>query len=736
MPKPRHVSPSGTARLRLAAIVDASEDAIVFKNLDGVITSWSAGARRIFGYTEMEAVGQPITILIPPERRDEEGKILAALRAGERIEHYKTIRVSKAGQRINVSLCISPIKDLTGKIVGFSKIARDITGHTRAEEALRKSEERLRLAQWVGRVGTFEWNIQTGQSIWTPELEAIYGLPTGGHSGLHSAFENLLHPDDRARMMDLTAWAVKTGEPADAEFRVVWPDGSVHWIAGRAQAFFDESGKPSRLLGLDMDITERKLAEEELTRTNERFNLAIEAGSVGGWDYDLKTRRSIWFGKAHTQLGMTPEETSGSLEGFWARVHKDDRERLENALHAARDKHEAFAEDFRVVWPDSTVHWLRSRGRYHYSADGKPQRMVGISLDVTQIKQAEEALRENEQRFRLAVDAGKMYSFAWDVKTDHVLRSSEHTKVLGLTEPLRSTHEQFLTRIHPDDCPTFIASIAALTPENPTAEVVFRVPSPDGALLWLKSNGRAFFDSEGRMLRIVGMVADITDLKRAEESLAGMTRKLIQAQEQERARIGRELHDDINQRLAMLSLELEQLAESPSDLQSRVQEVRNRIAEISNDVQGLSHDLHSSKLEYLGIAGGIRSWCKEFSQRHKMEIDFRSDTTSPVPVEVGLSLLRLVQEASQNAKKHSGVRRIDVQLREESHHIHLVVEDRGRGFDLEESAQGTGLGLTSMRERVRLMNGTMSIDSKPMAGTTIHVRVPLETTLVSQRASG
>src|SRR5262249_44938603 len=110
MAKPRHVSPSGTARHRLAAIVESSEDAIISKNLDGVITGWNAGARRIFGYTQKEAVGQPITILVPPEIRNEENKILAVLRAGERIEHYETIRVSKTGQKVNVSLCISPIK--------------------------------------------------------------------------------------------------------------------------------------------------------------------------------------------------------------------------------------------------------------------------------------------------------------------------------------------------------------------------------------------------------------------------------------------------------------------------------------------------------------------------------------------------------------------------------------------------------------------------------------------------
>ncbi|HXQ34506.1 MAG TPA: histidine kinase, partial [Anaerolineales bacterium] len=145
-----------------------------------------------------------------------------------------------------------------------------------------------------------------------------------------------------------------------------------------------------------------------------------------------------------------------------------------------------------------------------------------------------------------------------------------------------------------------------------------------------------------------------------------MSRKLIESQEQERARIGRELHDDISQRLAMLSLELEQLQENPSEVQSRVQELRNQTTELSNDVQAMSHDLHSSRLEYLGVVAGIKSWCKEFSERQRMEIDFKNEVSSTLPFEVGLSLFRVIQEALHNAQKHSGVKRIEVQLREDS----------------------------------------------------------------------
>jgi len=139
----------------------------------------------------------------------------------------------------------------------------------------------------------------------------------------------------------------------------------------------------------------------------------------------------------------------------------------------------------------------------------------------------------------------------------------------------------------------------------------------------------------------------------------------------------------------------------------------------------MSHDLHSSKLEYLGVVAGIKSWCKEFGERHRVDVAFSSDVRNALPFEVGLSLFRVLQEALHNATKHSGVKRIEVQLREDAGEIHLIVHDSGKGFDVEAALQSKGLGLISMRERVRLVNGEIAIESKPMGGTTIHVHVPL-----------
>ena len=269
------------ARFRHAAIVESSEDAILSVTLDGVIVSWNIGAQRIFGYTENEAVGKSVTIIVPPELPDEENTIFETLRAGGRIEHFETVRVSKTGKRIDVSLSISPIKDSTGKTVGYAGIERDITKRKGYEMALRTSEERLRLAQQAASIGTFEWNIQTGVNTWAPELEAIYGLPLGGFGRTQTAFENLVHPDDRAAVIKLVDYGLKTGLPTRGEWRVVWPDGSVHWISGRWQVFMDESGKPSRMIGVNGDITERKLADEtrlDFFIASLRISVEIAAG--------------------------------------------------------------------------------------------------------------------------------------------------------------------------------------------------------------------------------------------------------------------------------------------------------------------------------------------------------------------------------------------------------------------------------------------------------------------------
>jgi signal transduction histidine kinase len=172
-------------------------------------------------------------------------------------------------------------------------------------------------------------------------------------------------------------------------------------------------------------------------------------------------------------------------------------------------------------------------------------------------------------------------------------------------------------------------------------------------------------------------------------------------------------------------VELQQLPEDSSEIRTHVQKLRQELVEISGDVQGLSHELHSSKLEYLGVVAGIKSWCQEFGERQRVEISFKNEVSSVLPSELGVCIFRVLQEALHNAVKHSAAKLIKVHLAERSNEVHLIVSDSGKGFDVEVAKAGRGLGLTSMQERIRLVNGTISIESNPRIGTKIHVRVPL-----------
>jgi PAS domain S-box-containing protein len=467
------------ALFRHTTIVESSEDAIASGTLDGIIVSWNRGAQHIYGYTEAEAVGKPISILIPPELPDEENKILETLRAGGRIEHFETVRVTKTGKRINVSLSISPIRDSSGKTVGCCGIARDVTQRKQAEQALHESEERFRL--------------------------------------------------------------VANNAPV-----MIW------------------------MSGLDKEPT--------------YFN-------------------QLWL----DFTGLSETDLRNGLAGI---VHPEDYLQCHDVYCRGFDRRQPFRKECRLRRHDGEYRWM---------------------LDV----------------------------------------------------------------------------------------------------------GVPRFHKDGSFAGYIGSCIDVTDRKLTEDVLTNMSRKLVEAQEQERARIARELHDDISQRLAMLAIELERLRDNPSEVQSRVPELRKQTTEISNDVQALSHELHSSKLEYLGAIRGMKSWCEEFGERQGLQIEFKSpEAQTSLPPEVGVSLFRVLQEALHNAAKHSGVSRIEVQLREDSGEIHLIVSDLGRGLDVETAMQGRGLGLTSMRERVRLVNGTIAIQSKPMGGTTVHVRVPLGWGGDSIRAAG
>jgi PAS domain S-box-containing protein len=232
-------------------------------------------------------------------------------------------------------------------------------------------------------------------------------------------------------------------------------------------------------------------------------------------------------------------------------------------------------------------------------------------------------------------------------------------------------------------------------------------------------------DAHGVVVAAAMIIRDISEQKRTAATVTNLSRRLIHAQEQERSRIARELHDDIGQRLSLLAVNLEGLSNpDESPLPVDAYELHRMASEIAGDIQSLSHRLHSPRLSLLGLPAAMRHFCGEFSQQHKVAIDLEChDVPGPIPSDVSLCLFRILQEALHNAAKHSGAQQFEVKFWAAPPDLHLVVADRGRGFDVTSAKAGRGIGLASMEERIKLVGGELAVESRPDIGSTIRARV-------------
>ena len=537
------------------------------------------------------------------------------------------------------------------------------------------------------------------------------------------AVREVIPPPSRDLVLNHYREAIRSGQQVRWEEQSVYPAGQRYGEVA-VTPLHDASGLATHLIGIVHDVTERKRLEQR--RAEDLLEAAPDAMVVVN-----QTGRIILVNAQTEKLfGYSREELVG--RHVEALIPERYRKR-----HQAHRKTFFFEPRVRPMGAKLQLFGLRKGGtevpiEISLSPVETPEGMLVVSAirDVSERKMAEES------RLRLAAIVESSEDAIASGTLDGIIVSWNPgaQQMYGYTEA-EAVGKPITILVPPDLRGEETKLLETLRMGGRIEQFETVRVTKTGKRVNVSLSIFPIRDSSGAVVGVSGIARDITDRKRAEEARADMSRKLITAQEQERARIGRELHDDINQRLAMLALELEQLQENPSEVQNCVQELRRRTTEISNDVQALSHELHSSKLEYLGVVAGIKSWCDEFAERHKMQLNFRNDVSSVIPLEMGVSLFRVLQEALHNAVKHSGVRRTEVVLREDSGEIHLIVSDSGKGFDLDAALQGRGLGLTSMRERVRLVNGTILIESKAMGGTRIHVRVPFESDQ-AQKAAG
>jgi len=602
------------ARFRHTAIVESSEDAIASATLDGTILSWNLGAQRMFEYAESEAVGKSVTLIVPPELADEENKIIETLKAGGRINQLETVRVTKTGKRINVSLTISPIKDASGRTIAISGIARDITERKMAEHRLRDYEEAVEGAEdLIGIIDRqYRYLLVNRQYL---KMHNVTREQVVGHFLSEvlnkEVFETAVKPKlDECFQGKVVRFEIKYSYPTVGERDFLVSYFPIQGVNG-----------VDRVAAILHDITDRKRAEEallEMNRTLEAQGSSLRSG---------QELLSVFVKNVPAAVAMLDRDMRYlQVSDRWCSDYLSGRAQVVGRSHYE-------------IFPDLPERWK----------------------EVHRRALAGETLRADEDR--------------WDGQD--------------------GTH-------------------------------------------WARWEVRPWKTPEGTVGGILILAEDITRRKQMEQALSDMNRRLIESQEQERARIGRELHDDIAQRLALLAIEIGQVqdcSEKPSEVRKLTHELVERTKEISSDIQSLSHELHSSAFELLGFEAGMRSWCREFAERQKLQIAFQSHNVPQLPREISLCLFRILQEALQNAAKHSGAKQIEVKLVENTGEVRLTVSDSGKGFEVKAPGQSRGLGLTSMQERVRLVNGTIEIQSKLMRGTTILVRVPFKSDHTAPRSA-
>jgi PAS domain S-box-containing protein len=262
----------------------------------------------------------------------------------------------------------------------------------RQQDAVRTSQERLRLAHTVAGMATWEWNIQTDSIAWADSSASLFGVPTERLRRIQHCIA-LIHPDDRPQLSSDLESCIRQGTELDAEFRAVWPDHSIHWIACRGRVFYDHQGRPGRMIGISMDVTARKLAEQALRESDDRFRQAQRSASIGAYDWNVDTGEITWSEELPALRGLVPEDR---FECWMELIHADDHGRVRAEFMEAVRQQREFEIQGRFLLPDRSVIFFVSRGQAIRSETGATH-VLGIMLDVTHRKQAEELLQRSEK---------------------------------------------------------------------------------------------------------------------------------------------------------------------------------------------------------------------------------------------------------------------------------------------------------------------------------------------------
>jgi len=712
----------------------------------------------IVGLTEDEMLATTFMHITHPDDLAEDLDFMERLRSGELSAFTMEKRyLKKDGSIVWVILNVAPLWQAGETPSQHIAIVQDITVRRQMEIVLRESEERFRHIFEYAGTGIAIIDLSGAFVRCNPAYCAMIGYTE--EELRHLAFPLLIHPDDREENQQAVETLLKNKQPSfEIENRYIHKAGHAVWVRKFVSMLYRKDGEPTHLISLVTDITERKRGEvaqqewyaqlehhvkkrtAELVEANERWDWVVRATHDGVWDWDL-VHDTVYYSprwkEMHGFLDHDPIETMKEWSG---RLHPEDRQRVLKKLEsylAGTDL--TFWEEYRIQRKDGTYIWVLDRGVALWGEGGRAVRMVGAETDITWRKEAEEALRRREQEFRTLadnvpalfsyIDRDRHYRFVNKRYEELFGRPDEEIvgmTVSGLLGPEGyAVVEPYLNRAFGGESVSF----------------EYQLNVPEEGERYLSAQYVPDRDEQGEVIGLFALLADVTELKLSEAALRereaqlrDLSTRLLQVQEEERRRIARDLHDDVTQRLAALTLELHGMghyaveAGCDPSVVSQVKGLGEATERLATDVQQLAHHLHPSILEHVGLEAAVREHVDEFAARTGLVVEVMTrEVPHPLSLEQATCLYRVLQESLQNVRKHAQASNVLVRLLGTHRGVGLCVHDDGRGFEQRgASRDGKGLGVTSMQERVRLLNGTFSIRTKRGDGTEIHAWVPLE----------
>jgi PAS domain S-box-containing protein len=496
-----------------------------------------------------------------------------------------------------------------------------------------------------------------------------------------------------------------------------WPERLVSRISLIAQVF--------------ANALARKRADEVLRESEERVRLAADSAGAGLWSLDLATGVFWTSEKTLALLDLPPGEVV-TLERLRRCVHPHDWPTAQATIDEAVRSGQSGQVEYRVIGRDDSVRWLSSRGRPQYSSNGRPDRLMGVTVDITDRRQAEDALGVSEARLNAGAELAGLAFYEVDFDTGTMYADERLRELFGVPAECRGMEvlEFWLAHLHPDDEQRALDLRRQLHGgELDQFSFEYRFVNPRRGERWIHHLARATArDEAGQAVRTFGVFRDVTERKRVEAELQDLSRRLLRAQEEERALLARELHDDVSQRLAVLAIDVGRAEMDAVDgpYAEAMRLVREGLVRLSEDVHSLAYQLHPSVLEELGLGQALRTECERRGRHSDFELSVSIGELPPVvPREQALCLFRVAQEALNNVARHAGATAASVRLRASEGGLLLAVTDDGRGFDLRSPDKGRRLGLAGMRERVQLADGTLEIEAAQGEGTMVLAWVPV-----------